>query len=275
MEGGCIMNLENELNTAINLAKEVSPQILRIYGESVEVEIKEDETEVTIADHLANQIIVDGLVAAFPDDGIVSEELNSLEGSNNRVWYIDPIDGTTGFIKQRGDFAIHIGLVINEEPVLGVVYHPTMIELYFAIKGQGAFHECNGERTPLQVNDFTHQPVIVLGHNYRSMEDYAEAINWVSNDSVIESGSEGLRMMHVAQGDADAHLLLNHRAGTWDTCAPQIIAEEAGAYIRFLDGTPLTYHGQRSWNGKSLILASSEKLYDKLVKQLSNVGREY
>lgn len=269
------MNLENELTTSISMAKTASELILRIYEEDFKAEIKEDGTEVTIADYLANKIILDGLVAAFPDDGIVSEELECVEASNNRVWYIDPIDGTSGFIKHRGDFAIHIGLAIDGKPVLGVVHQPTTDSLHSAVRGRGAFLETNGARTRLQVNDFTHQPVIVLGHNYRHVEDYAQAIDRVSDKSVIESGSEGLRMMHVARGDADAHLLLNHHAGTWDTCAPQVIAEEAGAYMRFIDGTSLTYHGQRSWNGKSLVLASTEKLYDTLVKQLSNVDREY
>src|SRR3989338_9157416 len=97
---------------------------------------------VTETDKAANELIVQGLHNAFPQDGIVSEELPPLEGLEgvvNRVWYVDPLDGASGFVYRSDQFAVHIGLAIDEEAVLGVVHKPTTGETYFGIKGQGAY----------------------------------------------------------------------------------------------------------------------------------------
>jgi len=90
-------NYKKELELAQRLAVEAGNAILPIYYGAMDVMTKADNTPVTNADVLANRIIQDGLQKAFPLDGIVSEELETVEGS--RCWYIDPIDGTRGFIE--------------------------------------------------------------------------------------------------------------------------------------------------------------------------------
>ena len=107
------MDLIHELNIAIALAKTASDEIMRIYNQGFDVDYKEDGSEVTIADRKSNEIILEGLVHSFPEDGIISEELEQVDSTNDRYWYVDPIDGTSGFVKRRGDFAIHIGLAIH------------------------------------------------------------------------------------------------------------------------------------------------------------------
>ncbi|HSK70767.1 MAG TPA: inositol monophosphatase family protein, partial [Pyrinomonadaceae bacterium] len=137
--------LEKELETAIKLAHTASEAILGFYALEIIVEekygIDNFAEPVTIADRTASRMIVEGLQDAFPLDGILSEEeIDPPERLDRiRVWIIDPIDGTKGFINRDGDFAVQIGLAENGEPVLGIVLLPAHNRLYFATKNSGAF----------------------------------------------------------------------------------------------------------------------------------------
>ncbi len=152
--------LTNELDAAVTLARKAGVAVLEHYAREIVSESKMGIDErfepVTVADREASRIIVDGLATLFPHDGILSEEeADEIEArlTHERVWVIDPIDGTAGFIKKDGDFAVQIGLSIAGLPELGVVYLPAHGTLYFAAKGRGAFVETNG-RAPqkLQVS---------------------------------------------------------------------------------------------------------------------------
>src|SRR4029078_6806067 len=102
-----------------------------------------DSEPVTQADRLANEIIVQRLGKEFPEDGILAEESIDTERrlGKSRVWMIDPLDGTTGFIEGKGDFAVQNRLAENGECVLGVVYQPLTGVLYRAVRGGGAWVE--------------------------------------------------------------------------------------------------------------------------------------
>src|SRR4029453_15781342 len=123
--------LELELETAIRLAREAGNKVLEYYALEIIAEeklgIDNFAEPVTVADRASSRIIVDGITEQFPDDFILSEEeLDDPAGRTQieRVWITDPIDGTWGFIKKDGDFAVQIGLAIQGEPVVGVVYLP-------------------------------------------------------------------------------------------------------------------------------------------------------
>src|SRR5437762_3302632 len=139
--------LEHEIETATRLARLAGETILRHYeaGFVAEQKLGADNFSepVTIADREASRIIVDGLSAEFPDDGILSEEEiddAELRLTRGRVWIIDPIDGTAGYIAHEGDFAVHIGLAEKDVPIAGVVFLPFHDVLSYAFKGGGAFN---------------------------------------------------------------------------------------------------------------------------------------
>ncbi len=264
-----------ELDTAIALARAAGDEIMRIYEDGFKAQIKADGTEVTVADRRANEIILEGIVKTFPRDGVVSEELARVEAKNGRFWYVDPIDGTSGFVKRNGDFAVHIGLAVDETPVLGVVYAPSTKDLCCATKGAGAYRiGPDGCQQQLAVDASERGSIVVLGREFHLLDDYICALNLLGIDSALKSGSQGLRMMYVARGEANLHFLINHRAGTWDTCAPQAIVEEAGGAVRFIDGSPMTYHGQRSWDGKAFVVAGNEMMLWRTIDVLSQVRWE-
>ena len=137
---------DHELRIALELAREAGAAILDLYQGPLEIEQKasaDDREPVTQADKLANEIIVARLRQEFPADGILAEE--SIDTAHRldkaRVWMIDPLDGTTGFIDGNGDFAVQIGLTEAGECVLGVVYQPLTGVLYRAVRDGGTWIE--------------------------------------------------------------------------------------------------------------------------------------
>src|ERR1051325_5211158 len=137
---------DRELSIALELAREAGAAILDFYEGPLEIEQKadaDDREPVTQADRIANEIIVQRLISEFPDDGILAEESVDTKNrlSKSRVWMVDPLDGTTGFIAGNGDFAVQIGLAENGKCVLGVVYQPLTGVLYRAVRGGGAWIE--------------------------------------------------------------------------------------------------------------------------------------
>lgn len=255
-------NYKRELEVAQRLAEEAGKAILPIYYGAMDVKIKADNTPVTNADILANKIIQDGLLNAFPSDGIVSEELETVEGA--RCWYIDPIDGTRGFVQRTDQFAVHIGLAVDEKAVVGVVYKPVGGEMYFAVEGEGAYR-VSRYNDPYQIKVREHGPLTAaMDRGDARSAKYESLEKILSIEHTIISGSEGLRIVKVAEGIADVHMVVNpNGCGTWDVCAPQIIAEEAGAYVRYINGELITYFGQRKL-GKTFVVANSRNLAEKV-----------
>src|SRR5258708_7113978 len=137
---------DREMSVALELAREAGAAILDLYEGPLEIQQKadaDDRAPVTQADKLANEIIVKRLAREFSEDGILAEESIDTDRrlGKSRVWMIDPLDGTTGFIEGNGDFAVQIGLAENGVCVLGVVYQPLTGVLYRAIRGGGAWVE--------------------------------------------------------------------------------------------------------------------------------------
>jgi 3'(2'), 5'-bisphosphate nucleotidase len=278
--------LEKELKTAIALARKAGKRILEFYALEIIAEEKlgvDNLSEpVTIADRTASKIIVEGLAEVFPDDAILSEEeTDDIENrvSGKRVWMIDPIDGTQGFINKDGDFGVQIGLVENNEPILGVVFLPFHNEMFYAVKNEGAFLIENDEQPKrLQVSaktDFS-QITLAVSRNHLSKK-----MSRISEDlgigKVTHRGSVGLKIGLIARQIADLYIHFSPRTKYWDSCAPQIILEEAGGKMTDLFGLPLHYdlHDVQNHNG---ILASNGAAHDettRLVKPLLDEFKRY
>jgi len=115
---------QHEIEVASCLAREAGAAIMDVYATSFAVAYKGPSDPVTEADKRANELIVAGILNAFPKDSIVAEETSDRSGAlkEGRVWYIDPLDGTRDFIKKNGEFCVMIGLAVDGQAQLGVVY---------------------------------------------------------------------------------------------------------------------------------------------------------
>ncbi|MFM9905566.1 MAG: 3'(2'),5'-bisphosphate nucleotidase CysQ [Pyrinomonadaceae bacterium] len=276
---------QHELETAITLARIAGKTILRHYDAGFETEQKIGDDNlsepVTIADREASRIIVDGLEAAFPDDGILSEEeADDLERriSKDRVWIIDPIDGTAGFVKKDGDFGVQIGLAKGGVPVVGVVFLPFHDILSYAVKGEGSWTVTNGgEPKRMQTSGITALPDLGLAvsrdHLSGRMERIIEHFGF---SRIVNRGSVGLKVGLVAGQTCDIYIHPSPRTKLWDTCAPQIILEEAGGRFTDLFGFEMRYDRADLYN-RNGILATNGPAHvvavDGLKPLLSEFGR--
>ena len=275
--------LQHELDTAIRLAHIAGKSILKFYAEGFETEEKigaDNLSEpVTVADREASRIIVAGLAAAFPDDGILSEEeVDDLEDriSKRRVWIIDPIDGTAGFINHDGDFAVQIGLAIDGAAVLGVVLLPFHNVLDYATKGGGTFSIIgDGDPIRLKTSDSTEisSMILAVSRNHPSNR-MSRIIKHFGFIDTVRRGSVGLKVSLIASRKADLYIHPSPRTKLWDTCAPQIILEEAGGRMTDIFGLDLRYDS-RDLHNHNGILASNGSSHQKIVDDLKPLLNEF
>lgn len=275
--------LEKELEIAIAAAREAGTEILKHYAAGVVAELKRGVDNfaepVTIADRIASEMIVARLRSAFPEDGILSEEEHDAideRTSRSRVWMIDPIDGTQGFINKDGDFGVQIGLSIDGRAVLGVVYLPNYDELYHAIAGKGAFLSANGTAPKqLTVSAETDFSVMTMAVSRNHLSPKMKLIgDRFAIRKVIHRGSVGLKIGLIARQTADLYIHLSPRTKFWDSCAPQAIIEESGGRITDLFGAPLRYdlHDVQNHNG---IVASNGAAHDDVIDSLRPLLAEF
>jgi len=229
------------IEALIPVSKKAGDAILAIYNSpDFGVEQKKDDSPLTKADLASNQVICDALRSMAPHIPIISEENESTPYSERSTWdycwIVDPLDGTKEFIKRNGEFTTNIGLVHRHEVVAGIVYIPVFAEMYYAVKGEGAYKIKNGEVEKIEAVTFDRNEeglkvICSRSHLNEKTEDF---VNGLNSPELIAKGSS-LKFLSIAQGDAH---LYPRMAPTmeWDTCAAQIILEEAGGKV-LIDGT--------------------------------------
>lgn len=201
---------------------------------------------VTDADLASQQAILTFLTRSFPDHGILSEETPSqtnpfLDG--RPFWLVDPLDGTTNFANRFPGFAVAIALVVGREPIVGVVHDPLRHETFYAEKGRGAFlQRSRCKREALRVSAQTEFRNAVVGVDWprdpvvraRALAAYARVITRCCVSRTLGSVALGLAYMAAGWVDAYYHFGLQ----PWDVVASALVAQEAGAVITALDGSP-------------------------------------
>jgi 3'(2'), 5'-bisphosphate nucleotidase len=275
---------EHELRVAVKLAHEAGAAILEHYEGPLNIEQKyyDDDIEpVTQADKVANQLIVDRLAREFPDDGILAEESLDTEHrlDKARVWMVDPLDGTNGFIDGNGDFAVQIGLVENGLCILGVVYQPLIGLLYHAVVGSGSWVERFGHQTEkAKVSDknVLTEMRLAASRSHRSPR-MSKVIERLGFQQEVQRGSVGIKVGLLVEQQCDVYIHLSPRTKQWDTCAPQMILTEAGGKMTDLFGQPLNYNVREIQNRNGLVASNGvahDQIIDRLAPLLAEFGRK-
>lgn len=283
-DGALEKKYERELEVAVDLARAAGQTILAEYEKPLRVEQKshDDDVEpVTQADRIANELIVNGLKAEFPSDGILAEESVDTERrlSKSRVWMVDPLDGTNGFIDGNGDFAVQIGLVEDGEPVIAVVYLPLSRVLYRAVAGNGSWIERpqrETERATVSERQTFATMRLAASRSHRSprMNKVVERFGFREE---VQRGSVGIKVGLLVEQQCDVYIHLSSRTKQWDTCAPQLILTEAGGRLTDLFGRPLNYNVKDVNNRNGLVAsngASHELIIETLAPLLAEFGRK-
>jgi len=272
-----VADLTVELEFASRIAYEAATIVKTFYVGSSEVRYKSDRSPVTEADRSANQHIVSRVRAMFPDDGVLSEESKDdlARLNKDRVWIIDPLDGTKEFIARNGEFSIMIGLAIRGEPVMGVIMQPEAGLLYAGAQGVGAYLEEGHERIPLVVSNTErpNQMILVSSRSHRQqITDKMRSTMRITSERV--SGSVGLKVGLIARQLADLYLHPSPGCKEWDLCAPQALLEAAGGRMTDCWGNPLWYNKRdvRAHNG---LVASNGTVHDMIVDTVARVCEEF
>lgn len=256
------MSQKQILETIKFLAVEAGKIIMDIYQTDFEVDYKEDESPLTMADRNANALIVKGLEEAFPEYAILSEEMKDDKSrrENDYCFIVDPLDGTKEFVKRNGQFTVNIALVYQQHPVVGVIYVPVTKDLYYASKEEGAFKQDgkSKEIKKLKVTNKT-EALIWVGSKSHSGEKEKCLIDAHANQiSEIISAGSSLKGCMVAEQKADVY----YRFGLtceWDTAAMQCIVEQAGAVFRQMDHSEMLYNRENTLNEKGFYIVNRKE----------------
>ena len=197
----------------------------------------------------AHKVITQGLSNLTPDIPILSEEDADIpfeiRRKWNTYWLVDPLDGTREFIKRNGEFTINIALIINQLPVLGVIYVPVSSNCYYAVKNNGAFKlEKNGQPQSLAVRKTPSDLVHVAGSRSYLDNSLNTFLSKLNKYELTKMGSS-LKSCLVAEGKVDIYPRLGPTS-EWDTAAAQCIVEEAGGFITTTDLKQLRYNTKES-----------------------------
>lgn len=228
---------------------------------------------VTDADFASQQVISEFLLGQFPGHRFLGEEdephsdglpADSADGDdmNPFCWIVDPLDGTTNFVHQLPSFSVSIGLQYRGQPLVGVVWDPVMQEMFVGVRGQGA--SLNGEPIRNSGCVAIADAMIVISFIKgvtRKDEQIGQFLNLLETAGTIRRlGSAALNLSYVAMGRVDGYWAQGLKA--WDTAAGALIATEAGAVIKQLNGLPFETDTSR------FVCASSEALHGQIVETL-------
>jgi 3'(2'), 5'-bisphosphate nucleotidase len=262
------VDLRRELAAAEQAAHVGATVVALHYARTtIAVETKPDDSPVTDADRDANGAIIAAIQASFPDDVILTEELpdDGARLGARRVWIIDPLDGTRDFVARTGQFSVHVALVIDGEPVVGVMAQPATSTMYAARLGGGAWRIRDGTRAPIRVSSTADVAALRIGVSRLNASDrlgrFLDASGLRARAVAI-----GASVKHaaVAAGELEAAINLSAGEQEWDTCAPDIVIREAGGLFTDGDGNPFRYN-QRDLTHVRGSIASNRACHAALV----------
>ena len=276
--------LKHELDFAVDLARAAGAAILEQYKRPLDIETKnfdDDAEPVTQADRIANELIVTRLEREFPNDGILAEESvdTSRRLGKSRVWMIDPLDGTNGFIAGNGDFAVQIGLAEEGQPIVAVVYQPSTGVLYRAVRGEGTWIErpqFEPEQAHVSNKKNVREMRLAASRSHRSSR-MNKVVQRFGFREEVQRGSVGIKIGLLIEKQCDVYIHLSPRTKQWDTCAPQLILTEAGGRMTDLFGEPLNYNVPDVQNRNGLVAtngASHDQIIATLGPLLAEFGRQ-
>ncbi|SES76592.1 3'(2'), 5'-bisphosphate nucleotidase [Salinibacillus kushneri] len=261
-----------DLSKLMDIALKAGQEILKVYKEDFDVEVKEDNSPLTIADKRSHETIMDGLQSTYPEIPVLSEEGAEIPYDERahwgHFWLVDPLDGTKEFIKKNGEFTVNIALIEVKYPVMGIIYAPALDTLYFGKEGHGAFKlenvsegtvedEADLIRKSEKLPNAKETDVINVVASRSHMSDDTQAfIDDLKKDGqevdVVSAGSS-LKFCLLAEGKADYY---PRYAPTmeWDTGAGQAIVEASGGKVlRHEDQERFYYNRENLKNGWFLV----------------------
>ena len=231
--------------------------------EALNVEHKGAQNFVSHADRSVEELLASRIAAAFPADAFYGEETAAtMTGPLDRVWVVDPIDGTHNFLRGVRYYCVSIAYVENGRAEIGVVYDPEHDELFHTRRGDGAWRQRDGNDTPMHTSACSElsKAFICVGHHDRAPEPRILALRHALMDAGVATrnmGAGALQLAHVAAGHFDGFIELSLNA--WDALAGLLLVEEAGGYVA-------PFPGPQGLRTPAPVLGSAMGIGDPLAK---------
>ena len=255
-------DLSSLAQSLMPIVEQASAAIMQIYDGAFAVEQKDDNSPLTLADLESQRVIIEGLKRLTPEIPILSEESAQAPWVERQtwreLWVVDPLDGTREFVKRNGEFTINIALVVQHEPVLGVVSAPAQKVTYWGVAGDGAFTRARDSETRAIHTVAPQQPVRVLGSRSHSSSQTAAYLSRLAPHVVSGVGSS-LKFCLLAEGKAELYVRFG-ATSEWDTAAGQAVLEAAGGHVTRMDGHRLRYNCRESLINGDFVAFSDPKV---------------
>lgn len=219
------------------------------------VEEKTFNQLVSYVDKTAEEMLVSGLQKLLPQAGFITEESTIATEEKEFMWIIDPLDGTTNFIHSLPVFSVSIGLMQNNELVLGIVYECNRNEMFYAWKGSKAY--LNNQPIYVKQNDKLSQSLLATGfpyYDFEVMEKYLATLKYlmVNTQGMRRMGSAAVDLAYTACGRFDG--FFEYGLHPWDVAGGAFIVQQAGGIIS-------TFSGDKNYVFDKTLIASSAVLY--------------
>lgn len=255
---------DQETGVAREAAEEAGKILMGLFGRISQVRMKGEIDLVTEADLQAEKKILEIIGRHFPEDSILTEEAGANDKGSERLWIIDPLDGTTNFAHRFPFFAVSIGLQVRQEMVLGMVYNPCLGEFFEAVRQQGA----RRNNQSIHVSEVTglKEALLVTGFSYKVHESADLELEYFGRmitraQGLRRPGSAAIDLCYVAAGICDGFWEMDLHP--WDTAAGSIIVQEAGGIVS-------DYQNQPYDPFRKSILAANPRIHRAMLEILAN-----
>ncbi|MBK7027942.1 MAG: 3'(2'),5'-bisphosphate nucleotidase CysQ [Bacteroidales bacterium] len=257
--------LEEQIVNAIHASILAGKAIMNVYSQDFSVELKADQSPLTLADQHAHEVIKKLLTPGIP---LLSEEGQSypyeLRSNWEEYWLVDPLDGTKEFVKRTGEFTVNIARVRHGKPIAGIIYVPVTGLLYFGIEGYGSYRclvknhilpqiTLNqvielSDKLPVTKNEDQFVVASSVSHMNQETTDFIKnAVIGIEKVEYLSKGSS-LKFCSLAEGTVDLYPRLGPTM-EWDTAAGHAIARFAGCYVNeYLSGKEVVYNKENLLN---------------------------
>ncbi|WP_040975548.1 inositol-1-monophosphatase [Necropsobacter massiliensis] len=253
------------LNIAIRAARRAGNIIAKGYERRDDIQTlsKGKNDFVTNIDKASETAIIEVIKKSYPEHTIITEESGALEGKDSDIqWIIDPLDGTTNFIKGLPHFSVSIAIRVKGRTEVGVVYDPMRNELFTAVRGEGA--KLNELRLRVDNKRELQGSVLVTGFPFK--KSTLMPLHFAMMNSLISevadfrrTGSAALDLCYVAAGRVDGYFEMGVKA--WDIAAGDLIAREAGSLV-------CDFHGGHSYLTAGHIVAAPPRLLKEILTKI-------
>jgi len=262
------------LRTLDRIAREAAVLILEVYATKFSVDFKAPRDPVTEADRRANELICERLSQQFPNVPIVAEESEPETFAEyrkaERVFFVDPLDGTREFVARNGEFVVMIGYVEGARATAAVIHAPESGISWLGAVGNGASRiDAQGVETPISVSTVgTLGDARIVGSRSHRNPALEQALSALGARELVALGSAGLKASVVAHAEADAYVAPHYAGKRWDACAADALITAAGGKLTDSRGELIDYRSERLDNDRGVV-ASNGLLHDAIIEKLA------